>query len=266
MLVLSRRVNERIVFPQINASVQVVSVNPGTVRLGIEAPPEVAVFREEVRHRLTREGQEGTHGESPPIDARLRQFTQLLGSRLEMSHTGLAVLRRQLQGGLREAAELTLEKIESELLMLRQRLEREAERAASRPAFGAHKTTALLVEDNANERELLASFLRTAGLDVATAGDGAAALDYLHSHRQPDMVLLDMGLPRCDGATVVRNLRCDPAYANLKIFAVSGHVPEEYDIVNGPTGVNRWFHKPINPDELIRSLTQEIIQSSWLQP
>ena len=48
MLVLSRRPNEKVLFPSINASVQVVAIKPGVVRLGIEAPAEVVVFREEV--------------------------------------------------------------------------------------------------------------------------------------------------------------------------------------------------------------------------
>ena len=48
MLVLSRRLNEKILFPGMSISVQVVAFKPGQVRLGIEAPPEVPVWREEV--------------------------------------------------------------------------------------------------------------------------------------------------------------------------------------------------------------------------
>ena len=105
---------------------------------------------------------------------------------------------------------------------------------------------------------MLAGFLRTAGLDVDTAGDGADALDYLHSHVQPDVVLLDMGLPRCDGASMVRQLRRDPAYAGLKIFAVTGFLPDQFDLARGPGGVDRWFHKPINPEALLQDLKCEL--------
>jgi len=48
MLVLSRRLNEKVVFPALGVTVQVVSVKPGVVRLGIEAPSEVRVLREEL--------------------------------------------------------------------------------------------------------------------------------------------------------------------------------------------------------------------------
>jgi carbon storage regulator len=51
MLVLSRRVGERIFFPGIGAYVKVLSVKGGTVRLSIQAPPEVRILREELRDR-----------------------------------------------------------------------------------------------------------------------------------------------------------------------------------------------------------------------
>jgi CheY-like chemotaxis protein len=120
---------------------------------------------------------------------------------------------------------------------------------------------ALLVEDNANERQLLATFLRGAGMEVATAGDGSDALDYLRQQARPDVVLLDMGLPRCDGAAVVRAMRQDPAYAGVKIFAVTGHGPEEFGLGQGPAGVDRWFQKPIDPTDLVRGVEQELDQA-----
>ncbi len=48
MLVLSRRLHEKIVLPGLNVTIQVVAVKGGTVRIGIEAPPDVQVMREEL--------------------------------------------------------------------------------------------------------------------------------------------------------------------------------------------------------------------------
>jgi CheY-like chemotaxis protein len=115
-----------------------------------------------------------------------------------------------------------------------------------------------LVEDNPNERELLATFLRMAGLSVDTAGDGADALGYLHSHARPDVILLDMGMPRCDGPTAVRAIRQEPALAGVKIVAVTGHAAEEFDLKAGPGGVDRWFQKPVDPAVLVRELEREL--------
>jgi carbon storage regulator CsrA len=51
MLVLSRRLNEKIVLPSLNLTIQIVALKPGVVRLGIEAPAAVKVFREELLQR-----------------------------------------------------------------------------------------------------------------------------------------------------------------------------------------------------------------------
>jgi carbon storage regulator len=51
MLVLSRRVNEKIVIPDLDITIQVVSIRPGVVRLGIEAPRDVSILREELCER-----------------------------------------------------------------------------------------------------------------------------------------------------------------------------------------------------------------------
>ena len=96
---------------------------------------------------------------------------------------------------------------------------------------------------------------------MATAGDGLDALDYLHKGGRPDVVLLDMGLPRCDGPTTVREIRRDPACAGLKVFAVSASAPEQFGWAGQAGregGVNRWFQKPVNPQELLRELKQEL--------
>jgi carbon storage regulator CsrA len=107
MLVLSRRLNEKLVFPEINAAVQVVSVRPGLVRLGIEAPPEVTVLRAEI---------------APQADANL---PAPLRRRLEGATAALARLRRQLAGGDADTG-ATLDQIEEELRALRQQVEQDA--------------------------------------------------------------------------------------------------------------------------------------------
>jgi carbon storage regulator CsrA len=239
MLVLSRRLNERILLPTVPAAVQVVSIKPGVVRLGIDAPSQVPVLREELRPQP----------QGPPPNGAAE--AQGLGEGLAAAAARLALLRRQLGPALSPAAAETLRHLEADLQALQRR--------AAPPQPAARKArTALVVEDNANERELLAHFLRGAGLEVSTAGDGLDALDYLRSRPRPDVVLLDMAMPRCDGPTAVRAIRRDPCYAGLKIVAVSGHRPDEYDLGVGPAGVDRWFRKPIDPRELLRDVIREL--------
>jgi carbon storage regulator CsrA len=248
MLVLSRRLNEKIVLPSLGVTIQVVAIARGTVRLGIEAPPEISVLREELHKRHAEWAPPTPPKPKEVANTRLQEFTRMLANRLKVTGIGLRLLRNQLaQQDYREMT-VTIEKLDEDLDLLRRRLDAEGQPASRRRA--------LLVEDNANERELLASFLRSRGMDVDTARDGNDALDYLQQRGKPDVVLLDMGLPRCDGATIVRTLRCDPSYSDLKIFAVSGHSPDEYDL--GKAGVDGWFHKPIDPAQLVADLNREL--------
>jgi carbon storage regulator CsrA len=251
MLVLSRRVNEKVLFPSINVAVQVVGVRNGLVRLGIDAPPEVKVLRGELRPQEAE--QPPPAGRAPP-----GRLSDLVGKRLRVAQAGLAELQRQLEAGRTGEAEATLAKLDEDLRLLQRRIEARPEETAPAPPRRGYCATALLVEDNPGERELLALLLRRSGLNVDTGGDGTDALDYLHHRGRPDVVLLDMGLPRCDGATMVRAVRKDPALAGLKIFAVSGHGPEEFDLARGPAGVDRWFHKPVDPDVLLHDVNEEL--------
>jgi len=257
VLVLSRRPNEKVLFPSINTAVQVVSIKGGTVCLGIEAPPEVTVLRAELQHRAAEPRALAPLAES--AESRLRGLRHLLRNRLSVTTVGLGLLRQQARAGLSDDMERTIATIEEEMQLLRQRLESEPAHAPSPPPEPARKTRkALLVEDEENERELLAGFLRMAGFAVDTAGDGCAALDHLRAGQRPDVVLLDMGMPRCDGATTAREIRRDPTCAGLKIFAVSGHSPNDYGFDRGPGGIDRWFDKPLDPALLLRELTKEL--------
>jgi carbon storage regulator CsrA len=249
MLVLSRRTDEKVVFPSINATLRVVAAKTGLVRLGIEAPEDVPVFREEV---LARGGgrEAAARQQGLPADRLPRELRHALNNHLNSSTVGLALLRRQLDMGLTRNMAVTLDKVEQELGKLQQRLEEAAARVSAPPALP--RCQALVVEDDRNECELLAAFLRLSGMEVATAGDGADALDYLRDRGRPDVVFLDMLLPRCDGPTTVRAIRGNPAYAGLKIFGVTGTSHERFGLSEGPGGIDRWFHKPLNPEVLVR--------------
>ena len=261
MLVLTRRPNEKIVFPSINASVQVLAAKSGKVRLGIQAPPGVAILREEL---LERDGpRQPIAMPFPSAVARstLRELNHVVRNRLNAATLGLALIRRQLHGGVsRVGLEGTLDKIEREFESLDQQMEKMKEQVAPQRPIKPRK--ALLVEDDPNECELMAGFLRLAGLEVDTAADGVEALEYLDERGRPDVLLLDMVLPRCDGPTFLRAIRHDPACAGLKIFAVSGHSPVRFGLDSGTTGCDRWFRKPVNPEALLRDLNQDLDNAS----
>src|SRR5205823_4205382 len=102
-------------------------------------------------------------------EVQLKRLTELLRNRLKVTAAGLAQLQEQLRAGLVQEAEAILSEVGDDLLQLERRVAEEVEKKAG-PANGK-RCRALLVEDDRNERELLASFLRLSGVDVDTAGD-----------------------------------------------------------------------------------------------
>jgi carbon storage regulator CsrA len=249
MLVLSRRPREKIIFPEVNITVQVVSVKSGAVRLGIEAPREVTVLREELSARG--ETQEPGVSLRPDWAAgpTLCGLNHLLRNWLDVAAVGLALLRRRMQAGLREAA---LDPFDREIGALRQQMQ-------SMGRQQLPQSEVLLVEDDQDGRESLAGLLRLAGLHVATACGGSEALDYLRAESQPDLLLVDMRLPPpCDSPTLVRTIRRDPAYAGLKIFGVTSHGREPFGLASGSRGIDHWFDTSLNPRVLLDDLNQEL--------
>ena len=123
MLVLSSRVREKIVFPAFRTAIQVVAVQAGVVRLGIEAPEEVRVLREALPDR---EAEWGPPPEAFTEPSHLR-LNQLVDRRLEVARRGLSELRQRLRAGSAEDAETILEKLDEDLHLLRRRVRRELE-------------------------------------------------------------------------------------------------------------------------------------------
>jgi len=259
MLVLARRLHERILFPDFQATVEVVAIKSSVVRLGINALPHVKVLREELQAQAAKSEPFQISLGDPAVMPNSRELRHFLRGQLNATGLALELLHEQLLAGQSEQAQATLAKFGEDFELLRERLESAGEKVVPQPAKQPHKVRkALLVEDNQNERELLAGLLRMAGVDVDTAGDGADALDYLRTKVPPDVMLLDMAMPRCDGPATVRAIRQDPAFARLRIFAVTGHSPDEFPVESGPAGINGWFCKPINPQVLVRDLTREL--------
>jgi carbon storage regulator CsrA len=250
MLVLTRRRREKIIFPGINTTVQVVAVKSGAVRLGIEAPREVTVLREEVLARAeTQEPGTSTlpDGAAGPT---LCQLNHLLRNWVDVAAIRLALLQRQIQVGLTKA--ITLDPFDKEIGALRQQMQHMGRQPLP-------MSEVLLVEEDEHEREVLAGLLRQAGLHVDTACDGSKALDYLGAQSLPDVLLLDMRLmPPCDSPTLVCKIRRDPACAGLKIFGVSTHGPEQFGVASGSRGIDHWFNTSVNSKELLHDLNQEL--------
>ena len=124
MLVLTRRAKEKIVFPTIRTEVQVLGMHGGQVRLGIEAPPQVSVVREELRDRTKPwEGGEFEPAGWATRTTSWREFCHRIRNRLNEVGLTLGVLRCRLQRGETDATASALQKIEEEFRFLKEELE-----------------------------------------------------------------------------------------------------------------------------------------------
>ncbi len=107
--------------------------------------------------------------------------------------------------------------------------------------------TVLVVEDESKLRELIRSFLEREGLTVFTAASGSEALA-LATHAEPDLVVLDLGLPDVSGLDLVRELRRGSDVLVLILTAMSS----EEDRIRGlELGADDYVTKPFSPRELI---------------
>jgi len=108
----------------------------------------------------------------------------------------------------------------------------------------------LVVDDNAQNLELLVAYLDTLGCKVCTATDGLGALDKV-AQENPDLILLDIMMPRMSGFEVCRKLKTDPATRNIPIIMVTA-LTELGDIERGvESGTDDFITKPVNRLELV---------------
>ncbi|MFF9278657.1 response regulator [Streptomyces griseosporeus] len=114
----------------------------------------------------------------------------------------------------------------------------------------------LVVDDNKVIRQLIRVNLELEGLEVVTAADGAECLDVVHQVR-PDVVTLDVVMPRLDGLRTAAELRSDPRTRDLPLAIVSACTPYELD-AGLDVGVDAFLSKPFEPAELVRVVRQLI--------
>ncbi|MFD3418030.1 response regulator [Streptomyces decoyicus] len=110
----------------------------------------------------------------------------------------------------------------------------------------------LVVDDNKVIRQLIRVNLELEGFEVVTAADGAECLDVVHDVR-PDVVTLDVVMPRLNGLHTAARLRSDPRTWDIPIAIVSACTQGEVD--NGESvGVDAFLAKPFEPTELVRTV------------
>ncbi len=116
-------------------------------------------------------------------------------------------------------------------------------------------STVLVVEDSVTQREMITDLLKGSGLDVSIATDGVEALESIQG-RPPDLIVLDIVMPRMNGYEVCRRLKSDPKTQNVPVVMCSSK-GEEFDRYWGmKQGADAYIAKPFQPTELVGTVKQ----------
>jgi len=123
------------------------------------------------------------------------------------------------------------------------------------------KPSVMLIEDNRDDNELAIRVLKKIGLqDITIARDGLEAINMLLGNMnsgvgptsQPDIILLDLRLPKIDGLDVLRRLRSDEKTNDIKVFALtSSEDPHDIEVCN-ELGVIAFLSKPLKVDVALK--------------
>ncbi|MET7936809.1 response regulator [Streptomyces sp. NPDC005322] len=108
----------------------------------------------------------------------------------------------------------------------------------------------LVVDDNKVIRQLIRVNLELEGFEVVTAADGAECLEIVHQVR-PDVITLDVVMPRLDGLHTASRLRADPHTCHVPVAIISACTQHEVDSAKA-LGVDAFLAKPFEPAELVK--------------
>ncbi len=107
--------------------------------------------------------------------------------------------------------------------------------------------TVLIVEDEPKLARLLADYLHQAGYATHQIGNGAEVVAWVRDHA-PDLVLLDLMLPGCDGLTICRELR---GFSQVPVIMVTARVEEVDRLLGLELGADDYICKPFSPREVV---------------
>jgi CheY-like chemotaxis protein len=111
----------------------------------------------------------------------------------------------------------------------------------------------LVVDDDEVIRQLIAVNLQLEGFEVATAVDGQDCLEKVAEVR-PDVITLDVMMPRLDGWVTAVRLREDPGTAHIRVVMITARA-QEHDVRRGhEIGVDAYVTKPFDPNQLIQTV------------
>jgi CheY-like chemotaxis protein len=121
--------------------------------------------------------------------------------------------------------------------------------------------TILLIEDSQDNRNVTELILMDAGYTVITAGDGLRGLD-LATRAEPDLIVMDLALPRLDGWSATRRLKAQAATRHIPVVAFTAHVTPEAIARAEIAGCVSVVTKPFEIDALLHTIARVLAQTA----
>ena len=114
--------------------------------------------------------------------------------------------------------------------------------------------TIMVVDDSITVRKVTARLLKRQGMEVLTAKDGVDAVAQLQEHI-PDLMLLDVEMPRMDGYELATQVRNNPDWKHIPIIMITSRTGAKHRDRAEKIGINRYLGKPFNETELLENIT-----------
>lgn len=119
----------------------------------------------------------------------------------------------------------------------------------------------LVVDDEPDVNSLLVLLLQTQGYNVISAADGQEALEKARG-QNPDLILLDVMLPKMDGYKVARMLKFDENYSHIPIIMLTAKVQDKDKQTGLETGADMYITKPFEPSDIIEKIKQSLAKKT----
>ena len=133
--------------------------------------------------------------------------------------------------------------------------ERVAPEVPRAPVVQPGKPLVMIVDDSLTVRRITSRLLTREGFDVVSAKDGVDALELLQTEA-PDVILLDIEMPRMDGFEFTKKIKADAKHARIPIVMITSRTAEKHRNLARELGVELYLGKPFQEDELLAHLRE----------
>ena len=121
----------------------------------------------------------------------------------------------------------------------------------------ANNGTVLIVEDNEDNLRIYSTYLSFSGFQVVEATDGEAGIAAARSS-QPDVILMDVSIPKIDGWEATRRLKADPETSHIKIIALTAHALADDRDKAVAAGFDAYIAKPAEPRAVVAEVRRQL--------